>query len=285
MLAQRKNFQEKPRKKWLKLIIIVILLAILVGVSYAIINDIEAKKAEQARIEAEIARIEAKKIEPVYITLPGAQTITALRDNYNSTDSIWMLVNKTHPISTDFEPNVTIPAVNTRTDKSNNEQSVRTDIKEAVETMFNAATADGHPLMIASGYRPASLQRLYYDSAVASSGEAAAAAAVAYPGQSEHQTGLALDISTLSKSCYLDYCFTATAEGEWLATNSYKYGFILRYPEGKESITGYKYEPWHFRYVGVDLATALKESNLTLEEAWPYLEQALQTLKDNGATI
>ncbi len=76
-------------------------------------------------------------------------------------------------------------------------------------------------------------------------------------------------------------CFINTADGQWLSENAHKYGFTLRYPDGKEAITGYNFEPWHYRYVGVDLATALYESQITLDQAWPYLLTALQTLRDN----
>jgi D-alanyl-D-alanine carboxypeptidase len=137
--------------------------------------------------------------------------------------------------------------------------------------------------MIGSGYRPASLQKIYFDSYASSAGIEAANQYVAYPGQSEHQTGLAVDITTVSRNCYLTECFADTSDGQWLANNSYKYGFTLRYPKGKESITGYQYEPWHFRYVGIDLATALYESELTLDEAWQYLQEANDTLRSNGA--
>lgn len=105
---------------------------------------------------------------------------------------------------------------------------------------------------------------------------------VAQPGQSEHQTGLAVDIVPSSRDCYIQECFKDMPEGIWLAENAQKFGFILRYPSGKEGLTGYGFEPWHFRFVGIDLATALYESGLTLEESWPYLQSARQSLIDNN---
>lgn len=231
-----------------------------------------------------IAAIEKKKKEPVYITLPGATKIRAIVENYEQPESLWTLANKTHSLPTDYIPSpISVPSVATRTDKTTDEQSVRTDITNKVKILFDAAAADGHNLMIGSGYRSASLQAVYFNALAASVGDTVANQSIARPGQSEHQTGLAIDISTLSQSCYLNECFATTADGEWLAANSYKYGFILRYPKDKVTITGYQYEPWHFRYVGVNLATALHESNLTLEEAWSYLETALSTLKENRA--
>ena len=90
------------------------------------------------------------------------------------------------------------------------------------------------------------------------------------PGHSEHQSGLAMDVSTISIHNRLDVVFRATPEGRWLEKNSWKYGYIIRYPEDKSHITGYAYEPWHIRYVGIDLAKELTEKNLTLEEYYNY---------------
>jgi D-alanyl-D-alanine carboxypeptidase len=227
---------------------------------------------------------EAKKKEPVYITLPGAKPIRAIVEDYTQADSIWVIVNKSNPISTDYEPvGIKIPSVPTRTDKSQAERSVRFDMEVPLVNMFSDAQKDGYSLMIGSGYRSAALQNVYFSSLANSVGTEVANQSIAYPGQSEHQTGLAVDISTVSRNCYIANCFEDTNEGQWLAKNSYKYGFILRYPKGKESITEYIYEPWHFRYVGIDLATALYESGVTLDEAWSYLKKANDTLRNNGA--
>ncbi len=259
------------RKNTLKKVIIAVLLLALAGfgcfygVSYAIKeyhkNEIDFKNDPKFNDD-----------KTVYVTLPGASKIKALIDDYDATDSIWTLVSKTRPISTNYVPTVSIPNVATNTSKSDYEQSVRTDISSQIESLFKAASNDGYPLMIGSGYRPSTLQEYYYNSAVNAYGEEEANRSTAKPGQSEHQTGLAVDISPVSRECYIETCFSETPEGIWLAENSYKYGFILRYPSGKEAITGYEYEPWHFRYVGVDLATAIYESGLTLDEAWSYLK-------------
>jgi len=250
----------------------------------------QQKQAEKVKRDKELAlkaiadAKEAKRKEPVIITLPGAKPITALVGDYLLTDSIWAIVSKTHPISIDYVPaSLKIPAVATRTDKSTDERSVRSDIETPLANMFTAANTDGNQLMIGSGYRSAALQTIYFNSLANSIGQEAANQSVARPGESEHQTGLAVDITTVSRNCYLAECFAETSDGQWLANNSYKYGFILRYPKGKENITGYRYEPWHFRYVGIDLATALYESGLTLDQAWTYLETADTTLRTNGA--
>lgn len=226
----------------------------------------------------------ALKNQPVYIQFPNTDKVRARIEDYTNTNSIWKLVNKTHSLPIDYVPeNLQLASVATRTDKSLDERSVRVDIDKALMDMFSAAELDGYELLIGSAYRSANLQGLYFYSLAASVGEENANISIARPGQSEHQTGLAVDISTIARKCYLDNCFAETDDGKWLADNSYKYGFILRYPEDKTDITGYMYESWHFRYVGVELATALYQSDLTLDEAWPYLETALTRLKKNKA--
>ncbi len=258
-------------------------MTIIVQRTYDNIQENNQKISDAYAKIAEYRKIGLKK-QPVYITLPGAKPIRAVVEDYSSPDSNWQLVNRTHALSVDFVPsNIAIPDVPTRTDKSTDERSVRTDIAKPLKEMFDAAASYSYQLVIGSGYRSANLQSIYFNSSVAANGATEAARYVAQPGQSEHQTGLAVDITTVSRACYLTECFADTSDGQWLAKNSYKYGFIMRYQSGKESITGYNYEPWHFRYVGIDLATALYESNLALEEAYPYLLEAQATLKKHGA--
>lgn len=252
--------------------------------SAEIARDEQALTALMQQVDTRIAEIEAKKNEPVYITLKGADSIRALVEDYNDPSSLWAMANKQRSLPMNYKPaDLKIPNVPTRTDKSDEERSVRGDVTGPLKKLFDAAEKDGHKLMIGSAYRSASLQTFYFNSYVASSGLEAANQYSAKPGQSEHQLGLSVDISTLSQQCYLSECFTSTPDGQWLARNAYKYGFHLRYPLGKEAITGYNFEPWHYRYVGVDLATALYQSGLTLEEAWPSLQTALTTLKENRA--
>lgn len=292
------NLRNKRQSKIIKKVIIFAIAVMIMGLSaYFSLEFLRNQQIANEKKQAEIARIakikaaeaiaaakEAKRKEPVYISLPGSKTIRAIVDDYSITSSIWAIVSKTHSISTDYAPTpLVIPAVATRTDKSNDERSIRSDIEKPLVDMFKQAEADGYSLMIGSGYRPASLQKIYFDNYARTAGVAAANQSIAFPGQSEHQTGLAVDISTVARNCYISECFADTPDGQWLFDNSYKFGFTLRYPKGKEPITGYNYEPWHYRYVGIDLATALHESGLTLDEAWPYLEKADATLRQNGA--
>ena len=154
-----------------------------------------------------------------------------------------LIVNKTYPLPQNYNP------------------GVNPEAKAALDKMFAAAKAEQNLKMwVCSGFRSYTVQKSLYNSYVRRDGAKAADRYSARPGYSEHQTGLAFDIN------YADYRFKNTAEAKWLAANAYKYGFILRYPEGKESITGYMYEPWHYRYVGVESAKKIFDSGLTLEE-------------------
>lgn len=153
-----------------------------------------------------------------------------------------LIANKTYPLPSTYNPGVN-PAANA-----------------ALQEMFAAAKAEGLNLFVKSGFRSYSTQKSLYNNYVKRDGAAAADRYSARPGHSEHQTGLAFDINKANSS------FAGSPEANWLAQNCYKYGFIIRYPQGKESITGYIYEPWHVRYLGVETATAVYNSGLCLEE-------------------
>lgn len=133
----------------------------------------------------------------------------------------------------------------------------------AFNKMKAAAKKEGISIWISSGFRSYNTQKRLYDSYCERDGVAAAERYSARPGHSEHQSGLAIDVNLASTAAYET---TYKAVGEWLKAHCYEYGFVIRYPEGKEGITGYKYEPWHIRYVGGDLAKVLHESGQTLEE-------------------
>lgn len=136
----------------------------------------------------------------------------------------------------------------------------------ALQQMQEGAKADGIDLTLSSGYRSYQEQVDTYQYWVSVYGEEEANRQSSVPGHSEHQTGLAADIAAADGECTLDQCFADTPEGQWLALHAHEYGFIIRYPEGKEDITGYEYEPWHVRYLGVDIATEIYNQNTTLEE-------------------
>ncbi len=135
-------------------------------------------------------------------------------------------------------------------------------VTAAFEAMRAEASASGLSLWILSGYRSHAHQTDNYTQRVAAVGQEVADRGMARPGHSEHQTGLAIDVNSLSTS------FGATPTGQWVAANAHRFGFVIRYPDGKEGVTGFKYEPWHLRYLGVPLATELTASGLTLEERY-----------------
>jgi zinc D-Ala-D-Ala carboxypeptidase len=178
------------------------------------------------------------------------------------------LVNKQFGLPETFLPNDLIrPKVSfsfgdLKIDKS----LLRKEAALALETMFADAKRNGVELFAVSGYRSYQYQETLFYAEVNKVGRAKAIEAVAYPGQSEHQTGLAMDISSRSAEMQLTEQFGESKEGKWLAENAHRFGYILRYPKGKEMITGYQYEAWHFRYIGVKAATIIYQNNWTLEE-------------------
>lgn len=182
--------------------------------------------------------------------------------------SQYVLVNKTNAINPeDYKPDdLVIPNIPVSKNDSTDEQSVREIIRPSLEKMVKDAKASGLDLTMNSGFRSYKSQTFYFNNYVKQSGLEAANKFSAKPGHSEHQTGLAFDLSYTNRKCYLDICFSKTEAGIWLANNAYKYGFILRYPDGKTSITGYQYEPWHFRYVGGVVAKVIFDKKLTYEE-------------------
>ena len=197
----------------------------------------------------------------------NVSTNEAAKYTIDNQESIYFIVNRKRPISTNYIPkDLVTPDINLIPGDNPEEQQLRKEVADAAEQMFNDADKHGYRLVMASGYRSASLQKFYYDNYVRKDGQEAADTYSARPGTSEHQTGLALDIARVDRKCYLQICFASTIEGDWLKNNAHKYGFHLRYQKGKEQITGYQFEPWHFRYVGKELAGKLYESGLAMEE-------------------
>lgn len=142
---------------------------------------------------------------------------------------------------------------------------LRSDIKEYVDKLINDAQELGLPIIVDSGYRSFKYQQVVLDALIKEKGDEAFKL-VALPGASEHQTGLAIDFAYYENGIYNDDVKENDKEAIWLKNNAWKYGFILRYPKGKENVTGYNFEPWHFRFVGLKLAKYLFKNDLTLEE-------------------
>ncbi len=145
-------------------------------------------------------------------------------------------------------------------------QYLRSAAAAALIAMFEAAQKEGIRIYALSGYRSYDTQAVVFNNEVATYGLAVAEKQSARPGHSEHQLGTTMDITSPSVNNDLVEAFGDTAEGKWLAENAHRWGFALSYPRGKEAITGYIYEPWHFRYLGVDVAAAYRSSGKALNE-------------------
>lgn len=176
-----------------------------------------------------------------------------------------MLVNKKHSLSEGYVPKgltaPNVPSLNRSKTKMTPEAAY------ALEALFAKAKRDNIKLTAVSGYRSYERQKAIFASNTGKYGSAAAANQFsARAGQSEHQTGLAMDVSSPSVNFTLTQSFAKTREGKWLKENAAAFGFIIRYQKGKEHITGYQFEPWHIRYVGKAAALELAGRNITLEE-------------------
>lgn len=183
--------------------------------------------------------------------------------------SLWVVINKKRPLQpANFTPNdLVVPNVPLRFGPDFEEMKLRKSAATSLEQMVAAAKKENVNLMLASGYRSYELQTSVYSNFVTSQGQATADTQSARPGYSEHQTGLAVDLGPTDRTCEIELCFANTAEGKWLQINAYKYGFIIRYQPNTQATVGYTYEPWHFRYVGTELAVELhKQNNPTLED-------------------
>ncbi|MEG2869412.1 MAG: M15 family metallopeptidase [Terrisporobacter sp.] len=173
-----------------------------------------------------------------------------------------MLVNKNHRVDNEYKPEkLIVPDIKFNDESNLEEKHVSDKIVKPLENLVNNAKKEGIILIGNSGYRSYNSQRKTYNNRVKSQGKEIADEYVAKPGFSEHQTGLCIDITNESK-----YFVKGTKEADWLAENCYKYGFIIRYPEGKDTITGIAHEPWHIRYVGKKVAKEIYDKDITLEE-------------------
>lgn len=184
------------------------------------------------------------------------------------TSGIWAYVSKTQGISEDYQPklaNLTVEHGDWLEDKR-----ASAIIQPELKDMFAAAKAAKNDLIVTSAYRSAADQKKLVTESKAKSGAAYTEKYVNQAGHSEHQLGLAVDLSSLDKDCKANFarCSLKKETAAWLANNSYKYGFILRYPEGKEDLTGIEAESWHFRYVGKDMAKLVRDSGLTFDEIY-----------------
>ncbi len=161
-----------------------------------------------------------------------------------------LIVNKTYSLPAGYGPG-----------------KILDEVQAAFNQMQQAAAREGLNIYISSGFRSYNTQNALYNRYVSQDGQAKADTYSARPGHSEHQSGWCFDLNTIDDS------FSLTPESAWLEKHAQEYGFIIRYPKGKEAITGYQYESWHLRYLGVDLATKIYQSGLTMEEYYGITSQ------------
>lgn len=227
-----------------------------------------ATTGETAKVTATHAGLRAELQVTIKNTLEATITVDdrglPAPTNYNLLD---VVVNKHRNLPPTYVPaGLTVPNVRFSFSGQADKKYLRAEAAGALEGLFTAAEAAGHHLAAVSGYRSYATQKSIFDRNVALYGLEAASRFSAYPGQSEHQTGLAMDVSSATVGFRLVEQFGDTPEGKWLAAHAADYGFVIRYPQGSEPITGYSYEPWHLRYVGRAIAAAVTAQGVTLEE-------------------
>lgn len=179
-----------------------------------------------------------------------------------------ILVNKENLLASDYVPDELVTVnepMGSKIDKTYVNR-LNAEVYRNFKLMQAAALKQGFEIFVDSSYRTYAYQETVFNSVAVEKGLDHALQYVAPPGGSEHQTGLAFDVIFRRNGEMIEEQLETDPEIIWLYENSYKYGFILRYPKGKEKITGFNYEPWHFRYVGKELALELHEKDITLEE-------------------
>lgn len=266
-------------KKWKISLVIV---GIIVGIGYVttngesnIENNYNDKSINNSNNEIVLSSLDEKSleyedIESDYKELEYLESI--LNDKY------FVLINRDNKLDKSYVPSNLKKSEAKFLDyvQDNNLESATSD---AARKMFEAAAQDGISLIGVSGYRSYSLQKKLYETRVRENGEEKTRAYTAEPGASEHQSGLAIDI-LCNEYQTLDEGFENTDAFRWLTENCYKYGFILRYLKGKEDITGYNYEPWHFRYIGnEEIAEDIMNRGLTFEEYINEVKSKIDELK------
>ena len=177
-------------------------------------------------------------------------------------DQYLTLTNKIALLSSDYVPDDLV-AITARCAVKG---ELREEANRALKALFDAAEADGYKLYVKSSYRSYQTQKTMYSNRLASVGHDDGY--VAYPGSSDHQTGLGIDVLNYewTKKSGLNATFIQTKEAQWMAAHCHEFGFVIRYMEDKEDVTGIKYEPWHLRYVGLEAAAYMTEMHFSLEE-------------------
>ena len=253
--------RRRPRAL-LAVLAVLVIGAVVAGVLLVVRHDGSAGTADAAPSTAAAPTSEPAPTTaaptPAAPSAPAPPTFDRAQLSIDDPASAWVVVNKARPLAPlDFAPADLVDIGGGR--------QLRAEAAQAMADMIAAAAAEGLTITVQSAYRSYDHQVGTFTQQVARFGEARAEVQVARPGHSEHQTGLAADVG--GGGCDIESCFATTAEGRWVAANGPRFGFVVRYPDGRQDVTGYKYEPWHVRYVGAALATELQRTGVpTLEE-------------------
>lgn len=239
---------------------ITLCVAIVVGLGYLFFAPKKVKPETQEPIA--VAPIES--VDPNRTCKTCDEKVVKKREAYDvvSDNALLRIVSVDYPIDENYVPDH-LRVVNVTSDHP---QELRRDAAEHLETMFEDASKAGVSLKLLSGYRDYTLQKSLWYTYVDRYGLKHANRIDDHPGASEHQLGLAVDLGWQNNACVLRQCFGNDPNYQWLLDHAHEYGYIPRYPKGKEDITKIMYSPWHFRYVGERNAEKLHEANQTMEE-------------------
>jgi D-alanyl-D-alanine carboxypeptidase len=252
---------------------------LLLSVSVALLSGCDASKKffapapqtqTNSKAQASDSSPSAQSADPAQTSGSSqpAQSAEPVQKVDTTPDSITVLVNKQFALPKEYAPSdlVNDPDIPFIFSGYDERRLMRKEMAEALKKMFAAAKQDGIQLAGVSAYRSYATQEALFQYYVQRDGLEKAKTYSAAPGTSEHMTGLAIDVSGADGKCAAEDCFGETKEAKWIAEHAAEYGFIVRYPKGKEAITGYQYEPWHLRYVGKPLAEEITKRGITLEE-------------------
>ena len=242
---------------------LIVLLAIILGCW--VISATQTINRHYDQIDRQLAANQRLLQRTISFKNGSSPIVMPVQDPFRSSGR-WIYTASGHPLPKDYAPQVltelTVPHTVSRVPFK-----LQPEAASSLAELFKAAQKANQPLIAVSAYRSIAEQQALYDFRVSIVGEEATKAGTAQPGSSEHHTGLAIDINSYTPDCAVDAqaCGLSPATADWLAKHAPKYGYIVRYPEGKLEVTGIGYEPWHLRYIGKD-ALALTKSGLSLDE-------------------
>lgn len=237
-------------------IALLVALGLGIGVTVLISRKVAVPSPPVSKVETKVNNPSPSTPDKKPIVASPTETFNKQAYSLDDPSSLWVVVNKGRPLPSNYVPAaLASPGVGGG--------QLRKEAVVALDRLSSGAQQSGLSLKVISAYRSFASQNSVYNGYVSRDGQAQADTYSARPGYSEHQTGWAVDVGNRNGSCDLEICFGQTAMGTWLAEHAAEYGFIIRYRQDQP--TGYQYEPWHLRYVGVDLAKQIQTNKQTME--------------------